>query len=86
MAKVIRYGPLMIPWKLREGSLRALQDWAAAVSELIKIHEWENNQQLVTPFTALSVGKSIHGYLPPSRRCGQLLCLSTLGQKYCHTI
>ena len=65
----------MIPWKLREGSLRALQGLAAEVSELIKIHEWENNQQLVTPFTALSVGKSIHGYLPPSRRCGQLLCL-----------
>ena len=40
----------MIPWKLREGSLRALQGWAAEVSELIKIHEWENNQQLVIPF------------------------------------
>ena len=43
----------MIPWKLREGSLRALQGWAAE-SELIKIHEWENNQQLAPPFTALS--------------------------------
>ena len=44
----------MIPWKLREGSLRALQGWAAAESELIKIHEWENNQQLAPPFTALA--------------------------------